>query len=67
MLSCEKVENVVNPPQKPVAANNIWLGFHWVSFWVKPSKKPNRKHPKTFTTKVPQGKELIKLSLIEIR
>ena len=52
--SFEKVEKVVNPPQKPVvkSSRQVCTNTHLVA---KPEKSPMRKQPAMLATKVPNG------------
>lgn len=51
MFSLMNVENVVNPPQKPVIKISFKCGSPGISF----ENKPMRKQPATLATKVPMG------------
>ena len=55
ILSYEKVENVVNPPQIPVIRNNLVSGLKIFPFSARPTKAPIRKQPIRLTEKVPSG------------
>src|SRR6056300_1333351 len=51
-----KVEKVVKLPRKPVKTAN-WIASENHSFCSKRvNSQPKRKHPRTFTSKIPQGK-----------
>lgn len=52
ILSIEKVEKVVKPPQKPIMNTN----FRGESVFSKEIRAPIIKHPKILTSKVPNGK-----------
>ena len=57
-VSNEKVENVVNPPQKPTPISNLIVGLT-SSFSSSPNiKNPRIKLPKTLTINVPYGKNI---------
>ncbi|MCM1178583.1 MAG: hypothetical protein NC335_12720 [Bacteroides sp.] len=54
-LSFEKVENVVKPPQSPVA-RKICQQLPFAEYLAKtPETRPIIKHPARFTVNVPQG------------
>ena len=55
-FSKAKAENVVNPPQKPVARNKVLLGDNRLFFEDTPRMMPIRKHPAMLTKKVPKKK-----------
>ena len=55
-LSFAKVENVVKPPQKPVASNKHSGLFSELYFPNRANINPNRKQPNKFTVNVAQGK-----------
>lgn len=55
-LSFEKVENVVNPPQKPVVRKRASPGLPFVQRLVHPHNRPIIRLPRIFTVKVAQGK-----------
>lgn len=54
--SYEKVENVVNPPQKPVINNALSLGDNIPDRLKSPVINPNKKQPKIFIVNVAKGK-----------
>ena len=56
MFSAEKVEKVVNPPQKPTVRKSLNSLFDKFPRSERPNSKPIRKHPKMFTHMVPNGK-----------
>jgi hypothetical protein len=60
IVSFEKVEKVLNPPQKPVTNNNRCRSGS-CPLSVKPTKMPMMKHAATFDTKVANGKLLSNL------
>ena len=53
--SKEKVENVVNPPQKPTMRAALSLGSVMPDLLIRPSMIPKRKHPIIFMVKVARG------------
>ncbi len=55
IVSSEKDENVVKPPQIPVAKNKRHSG-DTLNFSDKPNIIPITKQPKILTVKVPNGK-----------
>jgi len=56
MFSLAKVENVVNPPQKPAVRNIFHPGLNKELLSERPYINPMRKQPAIFTKKVPKGK-----------
>ena len=54
--SFEKVEKVVNPPQKPTERSNIRFSEKFGLRLDHPHIKPINRHPAMFTKKVAQGK-----------
>jgi hypothetical protein len=63
-FSLAKVENVVNPPQKPTVRNIFHPELNKELLSDKPYISPIRKHPVIFTKKVPKGKAEGKLFCI---
>ena len=59
MLSYENVENVVNPPQKPVVRKMRHSGVSRLPFSESAKRTPIRKQPTMFTVKVPSGKDVV--------
>jgi hypothetical protein len=64
IVSFEKVEKVLKPPQKPVT-NNSRCRSGSCPFIVKPTKIPMMKHATTFEIKVAKGKLLSNLLKIK--
>lgn len=56
-VSCEKVENVVKPPQKPVLSIKIYFSFISIFFKDSATITPIKNAPSTFVIKVLYGKE----------
>ena len=56
IVSNEKVEKVVNPPQNPVTNNHFKLLFAKLFFSKIPIKNPIKKQPTTLVIKVANGK-----------
>ena len=50
-----KVENVVNPPQKPVVRIKRVEGDSQLMLTGSPERKPRNRQPRIFTAKVPNG------------
>jgi len=57
MFSAANAENVVNPPQKPTVKKSRHSLLKKFPFSEIPKISPIKKHPTTFTTKVPKGNE----------
>ena len=55
-FSFAKAENVVNPPQNPVANKSVWFDVSVFSFWAYPNISPIKRHPSILTVNVPKGK-----------
>lgn len=55
-FSKANAENVVNPPQKPVAKNKVLLVDRTFPRADRPKMSPISKQPKIFTKKVPKKK-----------
>jgi len=64
-FSFAKVENVVNPPQKPTARNNFHSELSNELLSEKPYINPMRKQPEMLTKKVPKGNAEGKLFCIK--
>ncbi len=55
MFSYANVENVVNPPQNPVANSKVCGEFKLLFFIAYPKTNPSIKHPITLEIKVGAG------------
>lgn len=53
--SKEKVEKVVNPPQKPVTRKAFSLGERIPDLWNRAVIRPKRKQPRMLMVKVARG------------
>lgn len=60
-VSNEKVEKVVNPPQKPTPRNSLKFGLINSRSPNPYINIPRRKLPRRFTIKVPNGKVIVKI------
>lgn len=56
-VSTMKEEKVVKAPMKPTNTAFLTAGETWKRWAKKVTRKPASRHPTTFTTKVPHGKE----------
>jgi hypothetical protein len=64
MLSYEKLEKVVYPPQMPVIRNSLHSVVSVAYLSEKPYSRPIIKHPVIFTRNVPAGKATVTSLLV---